>query len=92
MWVDSGLVVVVCIILSMVVSVFFILFYVQYEWCQVLFRNYTVSTQHYHIIWILRKYKGVIQLWHQHVLGMKSDTDISNVTTPPPSYDNFWRV
>ena len=42
-WVDSGLLVVVCIIVSMVVSVFFILFYVQYEWCHVLFKNYTVS-------------------------------------------------
>ena len=42
-WVDSGLLVVVCIIISMVVSVFFVLFYVQYEWCHVLFRNFTVS-------------------------------------------------
>ena len=41
-WVDSGLVVVVCIIVSMVVSVFFVLFYVQYEWCHVLFKNFTV--------------------------------------------------
>ena len=42
-WMDSGLVVVVCIIISMVVSVFFVLFYVQYEWCHVLFNNFTVS-------------------------------------------------
>ena len=42
-WLDSGLVVVVCIVISMVVSVFFVLFYVQYEWCHVLFRNFTVS-------------------------------------------------
>ena len=42
-WVDSGLLVVVTIIISMVVSVFFVLFYVQYEWCHVLFKNYTVS-------------------------------------------------
>ena len=33
-WVDSGLLVVVTIIISMVVSVFFVLFYVQYEWCR----------------------------------------------------------
>ena len=42
-WLDSGLVVVVCIIIAMVVRVFFVLFYVQYEWCHVLFKNYTVS-------------------------------------------------
>ena len=41
-WVDSGLLVVVTIIISMVVSVFFVLFYVQYEWCPVLFKNFTV--------------------------------------------------
>ena len=42
-WVDSGLLVVVTIIISMVISVFFVLFYVQYEWCPVLFKNFTVS-------------------------------------------------
>ena len=42
-WMDSGLIVVVCIILSMVSCVIFILLYVQYEWCNVLFDNFTVS-------------------------------------------------
>ena len=41
--VDSGLIVVVSIILSMVVCVFVVLTYVKYEWCDVLFSNFTVS-------------------------------------------------
>ena len=45
-WLDSGLLVIVLIIVSMVGSVFFVLFYVQYEWCHVLFKNFTVS-----IVW-----------------------------------------
>ena len=42
---DSGLVVVVSIILSMIVCVFVVLTYVQYEWCHVLFKNFTVNIQ-----------------------------------------------
>ena len=41
--VDSGLIVVVSIILSMVICVFVVLTYVKYEWCEVLFSNFTVS-------------------------------------------------
>ena len=40
---DSGLVVVVCIILVLLTSVFSFLLLVDYEWCHVLFRNNTVS-------------------------------------------------
>ena len=40
--VDSGLVLVVCIILSMIVCVMVVLTAVQYEWCNVLFKNFTV--------------------------------------------------
>ena len=40
---DSGLIVVVSIIVCMLLSVFFVLLYVQYEWCPVLFKNFTVS-------------------------------------------------
>ena len=50
-WVDSGLLVVVTIIISMVVSVFFVLFYVQYEWCPVLFRNFTVLIPLFYLRW-----------------------------------------
>ena len=42
---DSGLVVVVCIILVLLTSVFSFLLLVEYEWCHVLFRNNTVSSQ-----------------------------------------------
>ena len=41
--VDSGLVVVVSIIFSMIVCVLVVLTYVKYEWCDVLFSNFTVS-------------------------------------------------
>ena len=40
---DSGLLVVVCIILVLLTSVFSFLLLVEYEWCHVLFRNNTVS-------------------------------------------------
>ena len=40
---DSGLVVVVSIIACMILCVFVVLTYVQYEWCNVLFKNFTVS-------------------------------------------------
>ena len=53
-WLDSGLVVIVCIIISMVVSVFFVLFYVQYEWCHVLFNNFTVSVSCDHPHFLLK--------------------------------------
>ena len=43
--VDSGLVVVVSIIFSMIVCVLVVLTYVKYEWCDVLFSNFTVSYQ-----------------------------------------------
>ena len=39
---DSGLVVVVCIASSMIISVISLLFFVKYEWCHVLFKNNTV--------------------------------------------------
>ena len=39
---DSGLVVVVCIISSLIVIVFSFLLFVDYEWCHVLFKNNTV--------------------------------------------------
>ena len=44
---DSGLLVVVCIILVLLTSVFSFLLLVEYEWCHVLFRNNTVSWQIY---------------------------------------------
>ena len=44
--VDSGLVVVVSIIFSMMVCVLVVLTYVKYEWCDVLFSNFTVSYHH----------------------------------------------
>ena len=40
---DSGMMVVIFIILSMIFMVFFVLFTVKHEWCPVLFKNYTVS-------------------------------------------------
>ena len=40
---DSGLVVVVTVITLLLVAVFIPLISVQYEWCQVLFENNTVS-------------------------------------------------
>ena len=40
---DSGLLVVVCIILVLLTSVFSFLLLVEYEWCEVLFRNNTVG-------------------------------------------------
>ena len=40
---DSGLLVVVCIILVLLTSVFSFLLLVEYEWCEVLFKNNTVS-------------------------------------------------
>ena len=40
---DSGLVVVVTVITLLLVAVFVPLISVQYEWCQVLFDNNTVS-------------------------------------------------
>ena len=43
--VDSGLIVVVSIIFSMIVCVLVVLTYVKYEWCEVLFSNFTVSQQ-----------------------------------------------
>ena len=46
---DSGLVVVVSIILSMIFCVFLVLTYVQYEWCNVLFKNFTVSKNYINI-------------------------------------------
>ena len=39
---DSGLVVVVLIITSLVITVFSFLLFVDYEWCHVLFKNNTV--------------------------------------------------
>ena len=41
--VDSGLVVVVCITSSLIVIVFSLLLYVEYEWCHVFFKNNTVN-------------------------------------------------
>ena len=41
--IDSGMMVVIFIILSMIFMVFFVLFTVKHEWCPVLFKNYTVS-------------------------------------------------
>ena len=40
---DSGLVVVICIASSMIISVISLLFFVKYEWCHVLFKNNTVT-------------------------------------------------
>ena len=45
--VDSGLVVVACITSSLMVIVFSLLLYVEYEWCNVFFANNTVSLQKY---------------------------------------------
>ena len=42
---DSGLVVVVIVISLLLVTVFLPLLTVQYEWCQVLFDNNTVSDE-----------------------------------------------
>ena len=42
---DSGLVVVVIVISLLLVTVFLPLLTVQYEWCQVLFDNNTVSVR-----------------------------------------------
>ena len=42
---DSGLVVVVTVITLLLVAVFIPLISVQYEWCQVLFENNTVSEE-----------------------------------------------
>jgi hypothetical protein len=39
---DSGLVVVVCIISSLIILTFSFLLFVDYEWCHVLFKNNTV--------------------------------------------------
>ena len=41
---DSGLVVVVFIITSLIITVFSFLLFVDYEWCHVLFKNNTVGT------------------------------------------------
>ena len=41
---DSGLVVVVFIITSLIITVFSFLLFVDYEWCHVLFKNNTVSS------------------------------------------------
>ena len=40
---DSGLVVVVFIISSLIITVFSFLLFVDYEWCPVLFKNNTVT-------------------------------------------------
>ena len=40
---DSGLVVVVCIISSLIILTFSFLLFVDYEWCHVLFKNNTVN-------------------------------------------------
>ena len=40
--IDSGLVVVVFIITSLIITVFSFLLFVDYEWCPVLFKNNTV--------------------------------------------------
>ena len=40
---DSGLIVVVFIITSLIITVFSFLLFVDYEWCHVLFKNNTVS-------------------------------------------------
>ena len=39
---DSGLIVVVFIITSLIITVFSFLLFVDYEWCHVLFKNNTV--------------------------------------------------
>ena len=44
MSVDTGMVVVVMISMMYMVLVFGLLFYVKNEWCDLLFRNYTVLT------------------------------------------------
>ena len=41
--IDSGLVVVVFIITSLIITVFSFLLFVDYEWCPVLFKNNTVN-------------------------------------------------
>ena len=41
---DSGLVVVLVIVLTMVLILTYCLFLVKYEWCHVLFSNNTVNT------------------------------------------------
>ena len=43
--IDSGMVVVISIIMAMIFIVFFVLFTVKHEWCPVLFKNNTVSQQ-----------------------------------------------
>ena len=42
---DSGLIVVVVITTSLIITVFSFLLFVDYEWCQVLFSNNTVGQQ-----------------------------------------------
>ena len=44
---DSGLVVVVFIITSLIITVFSFLLFVDYEWCHVLFKNNTVIKSKY---------------------------------------------
>ena len=44
---DSGLMVVICIASSMIISVISLLFFVKYEWCHVLFRNNTVISDNF---------------------------------------------
>jgi hypothetical protein len=44
--IDSGMVVIISIILAMIVMVFFVLFTVKHEWCPVLFKNNTVSKKY----------------------------------------------
>jgi hypothetical protein len=41
--IDSGMVVIISIILAMIFMVFLVLFTVKHEWCPVLFKNNTVS-------------------------------------------------
>ena len=47
---DSGLVVVVLIITSLVITVFSFLLFVDYEWCHVLFKNNTVRYFYYFLL------------------------------------------
>ena len=47
---DSGLVVVVTVITLLLVAVFIPLISVQYEWCQVLFENNTVSENEKYVL------------------------------------------
>ena len=44
--IDSGMVVIISIILAMIFMVFFVLFTVKHEWCPVLFKNNTVSKKY----------------------------------------------